>query len=136
MLLCEPADQGHGLQHFQTQGQNRDLPGSPQEHRWLPDRHIYGDPSAKNSDSRCYTSQWDGVAYLTAIQKLSGSFKGDAFDKRVLPFFIHVTFDELAKCHSGNGMIEHGWFDTLRMLSLLQQTLDLLYLKSIIKEKL
>lgn len=31
----------------------------------------------------------DGVAYLTIIQKLCGSFKGDAFDMRVLPFF-HV----------------------------------------------
>ena len=42
---------------------------------------------AKNSDSRCCTFLRDGVAYLAIIQKLCGSFKGDAFDKRVLPFF-------------------------------------------------
>ena len=32
-------------------------------------------------------SHRDGVKCLPAIQKLLGSFKGDAFDKRVLPFF-------------------------------------------------
>lgn len=32
-------------------------------------------------------SQRDGLECLAAIQKLFGSFKGDAFDKRVLPFF-------------------------------------------------
>ena len=52
------------------------------------------------------------------------------------PFFMHVMFDVLAKRHSGNGMLECGWFDTLRLLSRLQQALDLAYLKSIIKEKL
>ena len=37
-------------------------------------------------------SHRDGVKCLPAIQKLLGSFKGDAFDKRVLPFF-HVCND-------------------------------------------
>lgn len=49
---------------------------------------------------------------------------------------MHVMFDVLAKRHSGNGMLECGWFDTLRLLSRLQQALDSAYLKSIIKEKL
>ena len=53
------------------------------------DRRIHGVCSAGNSDSRRCASLRDGVAYLAIIQKLYGSFKGDAFDKRVLPFF-HV----------------------------------------------
>ena len=32
-------------------------------------------------------SREDSVEYLPAIQKLFGSFKGDAFKLRVLPFF-------------------------------------------------
>lgn len=49
---------------------------------------------------------------------------------------MHVMFDVLSKRHSGNGMLECGRVDTLRLLSRLQQALDLAYLKSIIKEKL
>lgn len=41
-------------------------------------------------------SQRDGLECLAAIQKLFGSFKGDAFDKRVLPFF-HACND----CQAG-----------------------------------
>lgn len=52
------------------------------------------------------------------------------------PFFMHVMFDVLTKRYSGNGMLECGRVDTLRLLSRLQQALDLAYLKSIIKEKL
>ena len=52
------------------------------------------------------------------------------------PFFMHVMCDVLAKHHFGNGMVEYGRFGTLRLLSLVQQTLDLACLKSIIKEKL
>ncbi len=73
---------------------------------------------ARNSDSRCCTSLRDGVAYLAIIQKLFGGFKGDAFDKRVLPFFMRVMSDMLARRHSGNGMAEHGRFGTLYLLSL------------------
>lgn len=49
---------------------------------------------------------------------------------------MHVMCDVLAKRHSGNEMLECGRFDPLRLLSRLQQALDLAYLKSIIKEKL
>lgn len=53
-------------------------------------------------------SREDSVEYLPAIQKLFGSFKGDAFKLRVLPFFHVCMCDVLAKHHPGNGMIEHG----------------------------
>ena len=76
------------------------------------------------------------MGYCPVVQKLCGSFKGDAFDKRVLPFFMYAICDALAKRHSGNGMVECGQADTLRLLSRPQQALDLHYLKSIIKEKL
>ena len=56
-----------------------------------------------------YQSREDGVEYLPVIQKLFGSFKGDAFKLRVLPFFMHVMCDVLTKRHSGNGMVEYGW---------------------------
>lgn len=49
---------------------------------------------------------------------------------------MHVICGVLTKRHSGNGMVECGRVDTLRLLSRLQQALDLHYLKSIIKEKL
>lgn len=49
---------------------------------------------------------------------------------------MSVICDALAKRHSGNGMVECGLADTLRLLSRPQQALDLHYLKSIIKEKL
>lgn len=49
---------------------------------------------------------------------------------------MHVMCDVLAKRHSGNGMVECGRLDTLRLPSRLQQAIDLHYLKSIIKEKL
>ena len=49
---------------------------------------------------------------------------------------MHAMSDELAERHSGNGMVECGLADTLRLLSRPQQALDLHYLKSIIKEKL
>lgn len=52
------------------------------------------------------------------------------------PFFMHVMCDVLAKRHSGNGMVEYGRFGTVRLLLLVQQAFDLVYLKSIIKEKL
>lgn len=52
------------------------------------------------------------------------------------PFFMYAICDALAKRHSGNGMVECGLADTLRLLSRPQQALDLHYLKSIIKEKL
>ena len=57
-----------------------------------------------------YQSREDGVEYPPTIQKLFGSFKGDAFDKRVLPFFMHAMSDELAKRHSGNGVVVYGRF--------------------------
>lgn len=41
---------------------------------------------------------------------LCSAFKGDAFDKRVLPFFMHAMSDELAKRHSSNGVVEYGRF--------------------------
>lgn len=59
------------------------------------------------SVSTCQSRE-DGVEYLPVIQKLFGSFKGDAFKPRVLPFFIYAMCDVLAKRHPGNGMIEHG----------------------------
>lgn len=49
---------------------------------------------------------------------------------------MHVMCDVLAKRHSGNGMVERGRFDTLRLLSRPQQALDLHRLKTIIKDKL
>lgn len=55
-----------------------------------------------------YQSREDGVEYLPVIQKLFGSFKGDAFKLRVLPFFLYVMCDVLTNHHFGNGMIEHG----------------------------
>lgn len=55
-----------------------------------------------------YQSREDGVEYLPVIQKLFGSFKGDAFKLRVLPFFMHVMCDVLTKHHFGNGMFEYG----------------------------
>lgn len=59
------------------------------------------------SVSTCQSRE-DGVEYLPAIQKLFGSFKGDAFKLRVLPFFfMYAMCDVLAKYHPGNGMIEH-----------------------------
>lgn len=44
-----------------------------------------------------YQSREDGVEYLPAIQKLFGSFKGDAFKLRVLPFFMRAMPDMLAR---------------------------------------
>lgn len=38
------------------------------------------------------------IRSFTAIQKLFGSFKGDGFNWRVLPFFMRVMPDMLAKC--------------------------------------
>lgn len=64
----------------------------------------------------CFTSL--RCIVYSAILKLFGSFKGDAFCKRVLPFFMHVMCDVLAKRHFGNGMVEYGRFGTLRLLSL------------------
>lgn len=49
---------------------------------------------------------------------------------------MHVMCNGLAKRYSGNGMVECGRYDTLRLLPRPQQALDLHYLKSIIKEKL
>ena len=40
------------------------------------------------------------------MQKLFGSYKGDAFDKRVLPFFMQAMYDVLAACRSGNGILK------------------------------
>ena len=37
------------------------------------------------------------VSFLAAIQKLYGSFKGDVFGWRVLPFFMRAMSDTLAK---------------------------------------
>lgn len=44
------------------------------------------------SVSTCQSRE-DGVEYLPAIQKLFGSFKGDAFKLRVLPFFMRAMPD-------------------------------------------
>lgn len=41
-----------------------------------------------------------------AIQKLFGSFKGDAFDKRVLPFFMSVMIFRLVNYRFDDGPIE------------------------------
>lgn len=49
---------------------------------------------------------------------------------------MYVMCNGLAKRYSGNGMVECGRYDTLRLLSRPQQALDLVYLKPIIKEKL
>lgn len=48
------------------------------------------------SVSTCQSRE-DGVEYLPAIQKLFGSFKGDAFKLRVLPFFMRAMPDMLAR---------------------------------------
>lgn len=78
-----------------------------------------------------------GCIFYIAIYKSSlGALRVTPSVRECCPFFMHVMFDVLAKRHSGNGMLECGWFDTLRLLSRLQQALDLAYLKSIIKEKL
>ena len=39
---------------------------------------------------------------MAIIQRLFGSFEGDAFDKRALPFFLYAMCDVLAKRHSGD----------------------------------
>mgnify|MGYP007102605037 CR=1 FL=1 len=59
------------------------------------------------SVSTCQSRE-DGVENLPAIQKLFGSFKGDAFKLRVLPFFHVCNVWCTSQAPSGNGMIEHG----------------------------
>lgn len=51
-------------------------------------------------------SHRDSARCLAAIQKLFGSFKGDAFDKRVLPFFMSVMIFRLVNYRFDDGAIE------------------------------
>lgn len=57
-------------------------------------------------EDACYTISLRWCSMRPAIQKLFGSFKGDAFDKRVLPFFMSVMIFRLVNYRFDDGPIE------------------------------
>lgn len=58
------------------------------------------------------------IFYIAIYRSSLGALRVTPSVRECCPFFMHVMCDMLAKRHSGNGMVENGWFGTVRLLSL------------------
>ena len=58
------------------------------------------------------------IFYIAIYRSSLGALRVTPSVREGCPFFMHVMCDMLAKRHSGNGMVEYGWFGTVRLLSL------------------
>lgn len=58
------------------------------------------------------------IFYIAIYRSSLGALRVTPSVRDCCPFFMHVMCDMLAKRHSGNGMVEYGWFGTVRLLSL------------------